>query len=208
MRKIGKATGDFERVDLMMMPMIDICFQLLIFFVANMRILSPEGSFSVEMPIAAPSIGTSDSDDSQLPPMRVRILANKNGDLAGIRMGRRTIATFDELRQEVRKICEADRGPAAGGSTPEVEFECDYNLKYENVIEAVTSVTGYLADGDRAVVRMVEKIKFIPTPNPQDPSSAKPTETRVIGPKPTPKNSTSKNPNPKNPAPKNNAKKK
>jgi biopolymer transport protein ExbD len=185
--RIGNASGDFERVDLMMMPMIDICFQLLIFFVANMRILSPEGSFSVEMPAAAAQAGPSNSnDESQLPPIRVRIAANKSGDMAGIRIGRRVIPSFEDLRKEVQKICNAERGPAAAGMTPEVEFECDYNLRYENVIEAVTAVTGYLADNDQTVVRLVEKIRFIPTAKPQDPStsgSAKTTETRVIGPK-------------------------
>jgi len=41
----------------------------------------------------------------------------------------------------------------------EVEFDCDYNLRYENVIAAVSAVSGYRTESGE-VVKLVEKIKF------------------------------------------------
>ena len=49
--------------------------------------------------------------------------------------------------------------------TTEVEFDCDYHLRYENVIEAITAVSGYVVQEgpDRGqVVKVIEKIKFAP----------------------------------------------
>ena len=79
-------------------------------------------------------------------------------------MGQRPIRTFKELRREIRQLCGIDRGPAAASTSPEVEFECDYNLKYEYVVDAVTAISGYLANDDQTVVRMIEKIRFTPPP--------------------------------------------
>ena len=148
---------------MMMTPMIDVCFQMLIFFVANMRILSPEGNFNIDMPTAAAQPGIT-ADDAQIPPVKVRILADKDGNLAGIMMGQRKLGSFQDLRQEMKQICGMDRGPAAATETPEVDFECDYGLKYRYVVEAVTAVTGYVSNDDRTIVRMIEKIRFV-SPN-------------------------------------------
>ena len=166
--RFGKGTGDFQRVEMMMTPMIDVCFQMIIFFVANMRIFLPEGNFNIEMPAASPQGGTP-SDDAQMPPIKIRLQADKEGNLAGIQMGQRAIHTFKELRGEIRQLCGADRGPAAASASPEVEFECDYNLKYEYVVDAVTAISGYPANDDQTIVRMIEKIRFIP---PQEPKKS------------------------------------
>ena len=42
----------------------------------------------------------------------------------------------------------------------EVELDCDYNLKYNYVVQAITAVSGY-REGDQ-IVKLVEKIKFSP----------------------------------------------
>jgi hypothetical protein len=54
-----------------------------------------------------------------------------------------------------------DRGPGSLQETTEVELDCDYDLHYEHVIQAVTAVSGYL-DNNGNVVKLVEKIKFAP----------------------------------------------
>ena len=47
------------------------------------------------------------------------------------------------------------------GDEAEVELNCDYNLKYENVIRAITAVSGERQpNGD--ILKMIEKIKFSP----------------------------------------------
>ena len=46
-----------QKVELQMTPMIDIVFQLLIFFIITFKIVAPEGDFNIKMPLAAPSAG-------------------------------------------------------------------------------------------------------------------------------------------------------
>jgi biopolymer transport protein ExbD len=54
-----------------------------------------------------------------------------------------------------------ERGPGSYQETAEVELDCDYSLRYEHVISAVTAVSGFVDDGGN-VVKLVEKIKFSP----------------------------------------------
>ena len=42
-----------------------------------------------------------------------------------------------------------------------VELDCDYNLRYENVINAITAVSGEKSP-DGGIIKMVEQIKFTP----------------------------------------------
>ncbi len=81
-----------EKVELMMTPMIDIVFQLLIFFIMTFKIIAPEGDFNIKMPLAAPSEGL--PDDNQLPPMKIRLRATASGRLASIQLGQRTRPDF------------------------------------------------------------------------------------------------------------------
>jgi len=172
--KLGAGSGEYQRLDPVMTPMIDVCFQIIIFFIANMRIILPEGDFNVTMPAAAPRVGRPASPSgggggasagqaalpAELPAIRIQLLADKSGELAGIQIGERPIGTFKELRAQIRGLCAADRGPADATASPEVEIDFDYNLKYEFVVDAVTAISGYPAEDKRTVVRMIEKIRF------------------------------------------------
>ena len=136
-----------EKVDLQMTPMIDIVFQLLIFFLLTFKIASPEGDFNIKMPLAAPSEGI--PDDNQLPPLKVRMRADSKGKLAGVQLGTNTLdkkAPFRDLHAQVRDIVGDQSGP---GSVAEY------------VIEAITAVSGYI-DPQGNVHKMIEKIKFAP----------------------------------------------
>jgi biopolymer transport protein ExbD len=46
-----------EKVEIPMTPMIDIVFQLLVFFIMTFKIVSQEGDFNIKMPLAAMSEG-------------------------------------------------------------------------------------------------------------------------------------------------------
>lgn len=158
------AGGD-EKVELQMVPMIDIVFQLLIFFVLTFKIAVPEGDFNITMPR---------NDSSEKPiedrvelPIHVHLVADDNGKLTNIRVNQRESygageAAFSKLRSFV--IEEVNRGPASGlmsfREAGEVEFEVDPKLKYKNLIRAVTAVTGYTDDDDH-IIRLVQKIKFM-----------------------------------------------
>ena len=71
-----------EKVELMMTPMIDIVFQLLVFFIMTFKIIAPECDFNIRMPLAAPSQGVPNPDE--LPPLKVRLTATDDGRLADI----------------------------------------------------------------------------------------------------------------------------
>lgn len=157
------AGGD-EKIELQMVPMIDIVFQLLIFFVMTFKIAVPEGDFSITMPINAPSNAPPDED--LLLPVHVQLVADASGDLANIKVNQRESygTDFSKLRDFV--IGEVNRGPVTSGpgsfaEAGEVAFEADFNLKYKNIIRAVTAVTGHTnEDGD--IVKLMHKIKFVP----------------------------------------------
>jgi biopolymer transport protein ExbD len=160
MRVRNVAGNRNDKVEISMTPMIDIVFQLLVFFIMTFKIVAQEGDFNVKMPLTAPSDGPPPVD--QLPPMKVRLQAHSSGDLAQISLNDRPLGRgFLQLHDEIRDIIGDDRGPGSIQQTAEIELDCDYNLRYEYVISAVTAVSGYL-DENRNIVKLVEKVKFSP----------------------------------------------
>ena len=157
-------SGELDKLEMNMTPMIDVCFQLIIFFMLSLRLFSPEGDFSVAMPMAAPHDGL--PPFPQTPPVRVRLCADRNGDLASIQMGQRTLTTFKELHNQIREISKLDRGPGATPGSAEVELDCDYDLKFEYAVHALSAVAGYVANDRQTIVRMIEKVKFAPPRRP------------------------------------------
>ena len=148
-------TDHREHIVLQMTPMIDIVFQLLVFFVFTFKIVLPEGDFNIRMPSASAS---TTSEPSETPLLRVRLQADESRDLASLQLGDRPIASFEELQKEIRSLVEDDAGP--GTSEQEVEIEADYDLKYRYVINAVTAITGYIENGEQH--KLVEKVRFAP----------------------------------------------
>lgn len=195
--EFAKRESAAAHIGLDMTPMIDVCFQLIIFFMLSLRLFQPEGDFNVNMPVAAPSAQMMSPD--QLPVMKVRLRARADGELAAIQFGDRSLgksqieevqrvvatlrgeqdavkmglletrlveacrAAFEPLRQEVRKMIGDKAGPGTAEST-EVELDCDYNLKYLYVMNAVSAVSGFRAGGD--VLPLAGKIKFSPPRKP------------------------------------------
>lgn len=149
-----------EKVEVQMTPMIDIVFQLLVFFIMTFKIVSQEGDFNIKMPLTAPSKGLPDED--QLPPMKVRLRAGASGQIAQISLNENNFGpSFTRLHDFIMGIIGDKRGPGSIQDTAEVELDCDYNLRYEHVIQAITAVSGYV-DDDGNIVKLVEKIKFSP----------------------------------------------
>lgn len=156
--KIRKAPGQGnDKVDINMTPMIDVVFQLLSFFVMSFKVISQEGDFNVKMPLAAPREGL--PDDDALPPLKVRMVAGGEGALASISLNENQFGTsFQSLHEYIASVVGKETGPSREAF--EVELDCDYNLRYENVVKAITAVSGY-KEGDQ-IVKLVEKIKFAP----------------------------------------------
>ena len=152
-----------EKIELQMTPMIDIVFQLLIFFVMTFKVVQMEGDFNIKMPTSAPSNNT--TPDELLPPMTLRLAAGSDGRLAGIKLNERQFNDFNALHAHIMDLVGTDAGPDEGLAGAEVEIDSDFNLRYENVVAAITAVTGHRTD-DGTIVKLIEKIKFSPPKKP------------------------------------------
>ncbi len=149
-----KDTTEGEKIELQMTPMIDVVFQLLIFFMLSFKISTPEGDFNIKMPLGKSSQTL--ADEIPAPPLVVRLEAGSDGRLASISLDNRKLKGFDELHSVVLGRV-GDAGPSAVQEI-EVELDCDYDLKYEFVVEAITAVSGRV-EGN-TILPLVQKIKF------------------------------------------------
>jgi biopolymer transport protein ExbD len=154
------------KAELMMTPMIDIVFQLLCFFLFSFQMAGNEGDFNIKMPRSAAATGLPEQD--QLPPLRIHLRADPTtGQLAGIVLNERSFGTdFNTLRGYIITLIGDAHGPGSMRETAEAELDCDYNLRYEHVIQAVTAVSGYVAP-DGQIVRLIEKLRFSPPKPPE-----------------------------------------
>ena len=117
-------------------------------------------------PYAAPQVAAAPAEsaagrsgaaaESGLPPLRVRLLANADGKLQGVRVNDRALATAAEIPAVLRQIDATLAELGAGGL--EVELDCDYRLSYESIM----TVTAALGEPTRDGRRLVERIKFAP----------------------------------------------
>jgi biopolymer transport protein ExbD len=155
-KRQSSSLGDKVAID--MTPMIDVVFQLMSFFMCTLKVVAPEGDFDIRMPLGAAAAAA--PDDQQVPPVRVKLSAGADGSLAGIAMNGATVADFEELRKRVIGLVGTDTGPNSLAERTEVELDCDYSLKYVNVVRAITAVSGKVQDGQ--VVELIKKIKFTP----------------------------------------------
>lgn len=151
-------TDHEEKIELQMVPMIDIVFQMLVFFIMTFKIVLQEGDFNIRMPSDAAAQA---AQPSELPPLLLVMKAGPDGELADLALSGRSFgngpAAFASLHQYIRDLV------GAGGTATadqEIELDCDYGLNYVYVIRAITAVTGYIEDGERH--KLIERIKFTP----------------------------------------------
>lgn len=160
--KVRRAQRSGEKIELQMTPMIDIVFQLLVFFIMTFKIVAPEGDFNIRMPIAAPSEGQPDPD--LIPPIKIRLVATGTGHLSTIRMNEKDLGrNFKALNMEMRQIIGDSTGPNIRDAA-EVEIDADYALRFEYVMDTITAVSGYVGP-EGNIIKVCEKIKFA-TPRP------------------------------------------
>jgi biopolymer transport protein ExbD len=148
-----------EKIQLQMTPMIDVVFQLLVFFIMSFRIVLPEGDFNIKMPRNTPSEAV--PDPNQLPPIKVHLTSDDQGQLTDIRLNDTSFGTdYDRLQDHIISFLGPDRGPGSISETAEVELEADFQLHYEYTAEAISRISGYLQNG--RVIKLIEKIRFTP----------------------------------------------
>ncbi len=163
--KIRHRDTDSGKIQLEMTPMIDIVFQLLVFFIMTFKVVAVEGDFNIKMPrVSSGSV----SNDLPITSLQVRLITPQDPDapVCGIQLGGRRLASFAELRNEVAAAIGGG-GPGSNADEFEVELDCDYDLPYRFVIDAITAVSGYRDPSSGQVVPLVSKIKFAPPRQPQ-----------------------------------------
>lgn len=160
--RVRRGASSVTKVDPQMTPMIDVVFQLLTFFILSFKVVTLEGDFNIKMPLGAARPGS--IMDNTVPPMKVRMTADGSGKLNGLKLNESTFPPdkigFDALRSKISQIL-TDAGGSGPGSVQdmaEVELDCDFDLNYEHVIQAITAVSGYKENGN--LVKLVEKVKF------------------------------------------------
>ena len=156
-----------DKVDIPMAPMIDIVFQLLIFFMMNLKIVAPEGNFNINLPITAPS--QNQNQDVNLPDIKVGLRSDRDGNLTQLTLGSKNLgnddAAFDRLNKEILQIIGRPGNPLT--KDVEVEIDADYEVHYRFVVKAISKCTGRMDAQTKQIARYVEKIKFAPPHKPK-----------------------------------------
>ncbi|MBI1904366.1 MAG: biopolymer transporter ExbD [Planctomycetia bacterium] len=143
-----------DKIPLEMTPMIDVVFQLLIFFMLTLKIVAIEGDFNIKMPLAP-----SGSDIPELDlPLTVRLSA-VGGDKVAIELDGKALGSFAELRSAVIEKVGYNTGEDSPAAKQEVVLDVDYDLHYRYVIDAITHVRG-APTSEGKFVPLVEKIRF------------------------------------------------
>jgi biopolymer transport protein ExbD len=146
-RKHRSTTGE-TKVEIQMTPMLDMIFQLLIFFILTFKPVTDEGQFGVEMsslpggraalPSSVPGMGDASAADIPfVPPILVRLGAGPDGRLpgGGVVLGERTIPSIEHLLSELRSTVRGSPDDY------EVVIEADPRLQFQFVVEAVNAIS-------------------------------------------------------------------
>jgi biopolymer transport protein ExbD len=151
-----------EELKLNMTAMIDIVFQLLVFFILTFKVTAMETDFNISMPLAGQA-----SDPTDVIPqlIQVKLRANSNRDIAAIEVdNEREFKTFDEgnifgqLTDFVERTLQGEGDPSTAAET-EVEFVIDPSLRYRYTVMGIEAVSGRRTSSGQ-VKTLVEKIKF------------------------------------------------
>jgi biopolymer transport protein ExbD len=113
-----------RKIAIDMTPLIDIVFQLLIFFVMTLNILPPEGDLAMQMPHEpAPNSVSINS----LPPMTLILKADEEGGCSQVLLNQRSFAgdhRWDDLHNYVARLF----GEGDERADVEVQIVADYDL--------------------------------------------------------------------------------
>jgi biopolymer transport protein ExbD len=147
-------------------PMINVVFLLLLFSMLNLKIVSPEATFNINLPVSAPSNAHA---HGSLPDIKVGLKSDLDGNLTQLTLGGNNLgnndAAFDRLNREILLLIGRPGHPQT--KDIEVELDADYECQYQYVVKAISRCTGKFDPQTQQVARYVEKIKFAPPHKPK-----------------------------------------
>ena len=150
-----------EEVKLNMTAMIDIVFQLLVFFIMTFKVVALEGDFNVKMPLASQN---ADESMEVFPTViYVTLTAGTNGNINNIVVDDE--ATYSDRATMYKQLTSYVEGKIAAEGDPEkaketeVEFDISPELKYRYTVEGIGAVSGRV-NKDGTVKKLIQKIKF------------------------------------------------
>ena len=138
MRLLPQRAADEERVTLKMTPMIDVIFQLIIFFMCVLRFRQPEAQQMINLPAEGrPQAGVS----NPLPDVPLILRRNPNarpgtpGYLPVIRLRDSAIASWEGLRESLKML---------KATNPDIRVVLDVapDVVHDSVVKAIDQCTG------------------------------------------------------------------
>lgn len=158
-----RSNTEAQKIEPQMAPMIDVVFQLLIFFMLTLNIVEPEGDFSINMPINAPS---NSSQPQVFTDLKIRLESTEDGRLKNVIFGQRPLGNnigkqdnvFTRLNIEILKHIGSPKNPFR--KDMRVIIDADYNLDYTYTVKTISACTGKMKNGK--LIRYIEKIEFAP----------------------------------------------
>jgi biopolymer transport protein ExbD len=158
--QIRAAKSSENKVEQQMTPMIDVVFQLLVFFVMSFKVASLEGDFHIQMPLPGRNEGVVRPD---VPPLKLRLTSDERGELASLSLNQQVFAPSDwsGVQRRLLDLVGSASGPGSVRESLEVEIDCDYQLRYDHAIAAVTAISGTRSPSGE-LVPLVERVKFSP----------------------------------------------
>ncbi len=176
--RLLKPSAGSSAPEMQMTPMIDMVFQLLIYFLFTFKIVTTEGDFNMKLPKMDEGTGPK---ETLVEPLEVNLRADPSGELREIAISSRSIqrtvsvvpgdrnsarAAFAALLSDVKQYVGQESGPNSLRSQVEAKIAFDFQLHYRYVIDAMTNVSGY-RDSQGQIVRLIEKVSFERAKKPQ-----------------------------------------
>jgi len=130
-------------VELNMAAMLDMAFQLLAFFILTYQPAKAEGCIAIRMPPPTPVTKPDSSGGAPTPSeatalagvvsLQISVTADKNGGIAGIRVGeRQPVTDLQDFEQKLRALMKMSDIPF-----DQVLLKVSPALEYENVLKIV-----------------------------------------------------------------------
>jgi len=166
--KIRRSDTEAQEIKLDMTAMIDVVFQLLIFFVMTFKTPIYEGDFSIKMPSLSQQPETMEPEILD-ETMTVTLTADDNRNLASINvLFQADDFTYnvdpnnpDGVFQALNDYVIALVGNRADPTEADIEVQLDaaYDLQYQYTIKTIEALSGH-RNADGQVVQLIEKINF------------------------------------------------